>query len=62
MNNNKNFHERILEILELPYIKDPIKTLHDCVHSTDCTLVADDGWQYESLFNNFKSNDNRDWQ
>lgn len=53
---------RIMKALPIPHIDDPIKTIHDSVHRTDCTLVADDGWRYESLFNRFKSSDNRNWQ
>ena len=53
---------RIKNALPIPQIDDPIKILHGSVHATDCTLVAHDGWRYESLFNNFKSSDNRNWQ
>jgi hypothetical protein len=28
----------------------------------DCSLAADDGSRYESLFNNFKSSDNPTWK
>ncbi len=53
---------RIMNVLPIPKLDDPIKTLHDSIHASDCTLVADDGWRYESLFNSFVSSDNRNWQ
>lgn len=53
---------RIMSVLPIPDIDDPIKTLHDSIHATDCTLVADDGWRYESLFNSFVSKDNPNWR
>ena len=56
--------DRVMSVLPIPQIDDPIKSLHDAVQSTDCTLIAEDGWRYESLFNSFsfKSSDNRSWQ
>jgi len=53
---------RIMGVLPIPEIKDPVKVLHDSIHATDCVLVADDGWRYESLFNSFVASDNRNWQ
>ena len=53
---------RIMKVLAIPQIDDPIKIIHDSIHATDCTLVADDGWRYESLFNSFKSSDNPNWR
>ena len=47
--------------LILPQIEDPIALLHACVTSTDCTIVAYDGWKYETLFNSFVSSDNKSW-
>ncbi|MGC3969521.1 MAG: hypothetical protein QM775_19830 [Pirellulales bacterium] len=57
-----NARQRITKLLPIPQIDDPIRMLHDSVHATDCTLVADDGWRYESLFNKFKSSDNCNWK
>jgi hypothetical protein len=53
---------RIMHALQIPLLDDPILALHDSIHRTDCTLVADDGWRYESLFNSFTSDDNRNWR
>ncbi|MBB3208604.1 hypothetical protein FHS27_004436 [Rhodopirellula rubra] len=53
--------ERILALLPIPTLDDPIKVLHDNVHATDCVLVAEDGYEYESLFNKFRPSDNRNW-
>lgn len=53
--------ELILAKLPIPMLKDPIQVLHDNIHATDCTLVADDGWEYESLFNKFTASDNNNW-
>jgi hypothetical protein len=53
--------ELILAALPIPVLEDPIKILHDNVHSTDCTLVAEDGCVWESLFNTFTPADNRSW-
>lgn len=53
---------RIMDGLPIPVITDPVKLLHDRVGTTDCTLIADDGWHYESLFNKFKSSDNPFWR
>ncbi|MGF1759970.1 hypothetical protein L4D76_18935 [Photobacterium sagamiensis] len=53
--------ELIQSHLALPEIEDPIAVLHACVNSTDCTVVADDGWKYETLFNSFVSSDNKSW-
>ncbi|MCX7429075.1 MAG: hypothetical protein NTW96_26045 [Planctomycetia bacterium] len=55
-------HDRITSVLPIPTLNDPIKTLHENVHATDCTLVADDGSEYESLFNKFTSGDNPSWR
>ena len=54
-------HDLILSKLHIPEIQDPIQVLHDNIHASDCTLVADDGWEYESLFNKFTPADNRNW-
>lgn len=35
--------------------------LHDNVHASDGTLVAEDGCEYESLFNDFTPAQNRHW-
>ena len=43
----------ILSRLAIPTIEDPIRILHENIHASDCTLVADDGWEWESLFNSF---------
>lgn len=54
---------RIMAAFPLPAIADPVKLLHDCVHASDCNVVADDdGWPYESLFGHFKSSDNPFWK
>ena len=53
--------ERLMAALPIPKPHDPILDLHDAVHASDCTLVGDDGWQYESLFNTFVSADNPSW-
>ncbi|MFA0570914.1 hypothetical protein [Vibrio gallaecicus] len=50
---------RIHSHLTLPKIEDPIAVLHARVHSSDCTVVAGDGWKYEILFNSFVSSDNK---
>ena len=52
---------RIMSVISIPRISDPIKTLHDSVHATDCTMVSEDGYRYEGLFNSFKSSDNPNW-
>jgi len=54
--------QRIMDVLPIPTLDDPIKVLHDNVHGTDCVLVAEDGYEYESLFNRFKPSDNRNWR
>jgi hypothetical protein len=54
--------ELILSKLPIPQVADPIRVVHDNIHSSDCTLVADDGSEYESLFNKFTSADNRNWK
>ena len=54
--------KRIMAAFSLPAIADPVRLLHDCVHASDCTAVADDGWPYESLFGHFKSSDNPFWK
>ena len=52
---------KIKSRIRLLVIEDPIELLHSCVHSTDCSVVADDGWKYETLFNSFVSSDNKSW-
>ena len=54
--------QRIMDALPIPTLDDPVRLLHDNVHATDCVLVADNGSKYESLFNTFKSSDNRNWR
>jgi len=54
--------KRIMAAFPLPPIADPVKLLHDCVHASDCNVVADDGWPYESLFGHFRSSDNPFWK
>jgi len=54
--------KRIMAAFPVPAIADPVKLLHDCVHASDCNVVADDGWPYESLFGHFKSSDNPFWK
>ena len=51
----------VLAKLSIPMVEDPIQVLHDNIHASDCTLVADDGWEYESLFNKFTAANNRNW-
>ena len=53
---------RIMNTLPIPALADPVKLLHDNVHATDCVLVAEDGYEYRSLFNTFKSSDNPNWR
>lgn len=53
---------RIMNVLSIPKIDDPIKSLRDSIHATDCTVVAEDGCRYESLFNSFTSSDNPHWK
>lgn len=53
---------RLMSCLPIPAVADPIGLLHDRVHATDCSLISDDGWRYESLFNGFKSSDNPRWR
>jgi len=54
--------QRIMDILPIPTLDDPIKVLHDNVNATDCVLVADGDNKYVSLFNTFKSSDNPHWR
>lgn len=49
----------LMKVLAIQEIPDPIELLHRNVHTTDCTVVAEDGWRYGSLFNNFRSHDLR---
>jgi hypothetical protein len=44
---------RLLRALRVPALDDPIAYLHQRIRETDCTLVASDGWVWESLFNSF---------
>lgn len=53
---------RIMEVLPIPMLKDPIQVLHANVHATDCVVIAEDGYEYGSLFNKFKSSDNPSWR
>lgn len=52
---------RLMKVLDIQEISDPIGLLHRNVHTTDCTVVAEDGWRYEVLFNKFTSDDIRRW-
>ncbi len=53
--------ELILSKLRIPPIADSIQLLHQNVHASDCNLIADDGGEWEPLFNKFTSADNRSW-
>lgn len=53
---------RIMAALPVPQIDGLIKLIHNAIHAADCTLVGDHWWRYESLFNRFKSSDNRNWR
>ena len=53
---------RILNRLSVTQLQDPMEYLHRCICETDCTLVADDGWVWESLFSAFTIDQNRNWQ
>ena len=48
--------------LTLPNIPDPIGLLHSCMQNSDCTVLANDVWEYESLFNTFVASDNNAWK
>lgn len=50
---------RLMNVLDIQEVADPVELLHHNVASTDCTVVAEDGWRYESLFNKFTSDDVR---
>lgn len=45
----------LMKALAIQDIPDPLGRFHHNVDTTDCTVVAEDGWQYESLFNTFSS-------
>jgi hypothetical protein len=49
----------LMKVLAIQEISDPIALFHHNVEATDCTVVAEDGWRYESLFNKFRSHDFR---
>jgi len=53
---------KIMDALPIPTLDDPIQVLHDRVHATDCVLIAEDGYEYETLFNTFQSSDNPSWR
>lgn len=53
---------RLLEALDVRVLDDPIAYLHQCIQETDCTLVADDGSVWESLFNSFTIDQNPKWK
>ena len=53
---------RIEEKLDLPVLTDPIATLHDNIQSTECVMLARDGYNWESLFNTFSPSDNPNWR
>jgi hypothetical protein len=50
---------RLMKVLAIQEIADPVELLHYNVEATDCTAVAEDGWRYGSLFNKFTSDDVR---
>lgn len=52
---------RLMNVFIIQELSDPIGLLHHNVDTTDCTVVAEDGWRYESLFNKFTSHDVRSW-
>ena len=52
---------RVQEKLDLPVLSDPIATLHGNIQSTDCVMLAHDGYNWESLFNTFSPSDNPNW-
>lgn len=54
--------ERIMSVLPIPKLDDAIQVLHANVHATDCILVAEDGYEYESLSNIFRPSDNPSWR
>jgi hypothetical protein len=47
----------LMKALAIQEISDPVGLIHHNVETTDCTVVAEDGWRYGSLFNNFGSHD-----
>lgn len=53
---------RLMSVLAIQEIADPVERLHHNVEATDCTAVAEDGSRYESLFNKFTSDDLRRWE
>jgi hypothetical protein len=53
---------RLMNFLDIQEIVDPVELLHHNVKATDCTVVAEDGWRYASLFNKFTSDDVRRWE
>lgn len=56
-----NAKMRLLESLGIRVLDDPIAYLHQCIKETNCTLVSDDGWVWEPLFNSFTIDQNRSW-
>lgn len=52
---------RLLAALDVPVLDDPVAYLYQCTQGTDCTLVADDGSVWESLFNSFTIDQNQQW-
>lgn len=53
---------RIKEVLSVPDLDDPVAILHKNVHATDCILLAEDGSEFDSLFNSFLPGDNPEWR
>ncbi len=45
--------DRVFAELRLTKPNDPVVLLHTAVSQTDCTVIAKDGWKYESLFGGF---------
>jgi hypothetical protein len=54
--------QRLMDMLALPVLADPVKLLHDGVHAGECKVIADDGSPYVSLFGQFTSSDNPFWK
>jgi hypothetical protein len=52
---------RLLRALRVPVLDDPIAYLHQRIRETDCTLVASDGYVWESLFNSSTIDGGRSW-
>lgn len=53
---------QLLKVLDVPTLDDPVAYIHRCVHATDCTLIADDGRAFDSLFNAFTIDQHPTWK